>query len=74
MAISNGHNDYSVTDELAAHYNGVREQRGWSWETLAAYFEQQDTDPTSRNLAEWAQAQAEAPKSKRAKTPPTEKR
>jgi len=74
MAISNGTNDYSVTEDLAAHYDAVRESRGWDWATLADYFAQQDTDPTSVNLAAWAREQAGAPKSKRAKTPPAEKR
>lgn len=69
-----GNPAYEVTDDLREHYNRIREQRGWSWETLADYFEQQTTDHTSPNLAKWARAQAEAAPSKRAAKSGTEKR
>jgi hypothetical protein len=49
--------DYGVTDEQKAHFNKLREDRGWSWELLAEDFERQWTDPSAQNLAAWARAQ-----------------
>lgn len=51
----------------AAHYDAVRQARGWSWETLAGYFSQQATDPASPGLAEWAREQAAAKPQRAAK-------
>lgn len=65
---------YEVTDDLREHYDKLRQARGWSWETLADYFEQQTTDHTSPNLAKWAREQAAEPKAKRAAKSATEKR
>lgn len=63
-----------------AHYDALRQARGWSWETLADYFEQQRSDPSSPRLAKWARSQAEAEPTKakrgaeRANTEAPEKR
>lgn len=43
-----------------AHYDALRQARGWSWETLAGYFDAQRSDPASPRLAKWARSQAEA--------------
>lgn len=52
---------YPLTDELKAHWNGLREQRGWDWETLADCLERHsDTDPTTPGLVAWARSQAGA--------------
>lgn len=66
---------YTVTPEEAEHYDKVRQQRDWSWETLANYFETcSPADPTAPFLAAWARGQGAVPTSKRAKAPATEKR
>lgn len=67
--------DYTVTPAEAKHYDELRQARGWSWETLADYFEKNSpADPTAPFFAEWARSQAKAPASKRAKKPAVEKR
>lgn len=53
---------YPVTDELAAHWNQLRVTRGWSWETLADYFERHcGTDPCTPGLVAWARSQKDSP-------------
>lgn len=66
----------SVPAAEQAHYDAIREARGWSWATLADYFEKQTTDPASPRLAEWARSQADAKpaKAKRGAENATEKR
>lgn len=60
--------EHTVTADEAAHYDAIRQQRGWSWATLAAYFETcSPADPTAPFFAEWARGQEEAPRSRRAK-------
>jgi hypothetical protein len=67
--------NYDVSDELKAHYNKLREDRGWSWDTLAEDFERQWTDPGAPGLAAWARAQGKpSAKSSRAADKGTEKR
>lgn len=61
---------YEVTEDLAKHYDAVRQARGWSWETLAESFERQVGDPASPRLAKWAREQAEADTSARGKRNP----
>lgn len=58
------------------HYDQLRQVRGWSWETLADYFDSQRADPASPRLAEWARGQAAAKpsKSKRGSSAEPEKR
>jgi hypothetical protein len=73
MAQSNGFR-YEVTDELKAHYDQIRQQRDWSWQTLADYFAQQTVDPASEFLESWAREQATSDKQARAKAPAKEKR
>jgi hypothetical protein len=64
---------YEVTDELKAHWHTIRAQRGWSWSTLADYFERYcQTDPTTPNLIAWARSQDDD-KSARAKKGGTER-
>jgi hypothetical protein len=65
---------YDVTPELKSHYDAIRQQRGWDWQTLADYFSQQDTDPASEFLEAWAREQVTADKQTRAKAPAKEKR
>ena len=66
---------YALTDELKTHWNGLREERGWSWEVLADYFERYCLhDPATPGLLAWARSQAApAAKSARARTTGTEK-
>lgn len=52
--------EYTVSDAEAEHYNLIRIQRGWSWDTLADYFDQCGSDPSAPFLAEWARSQREA--------------
>ena len=65
---------YTVTDDLRDHYDKVRQARGWSWDTLADYFDKTGNDPASPALAKWAREQAGADKSQRAAKPAKEKR
>lgn len=53
--------EYTVSDAEAEHYNTIRIQRGWSWDTLADYFERNcPADPTAPFFAAWARSQREA--------------
>jgi hypothetical protein len=69
---------FDVTDEVAAHYNSLREARGWSWELLAEDFERSTMDPASLKLAEWARSQSGAKRGRkgaeRTSAEPPEKR
>lgn len=49
-----------VPVEEQEHYDSIRQARGWSWDTLADYFDTQRTDPSSPRLAAWAREQAQA--------------
>lgn len=52
---------YPLTEELKAHWNSLREQRGWDWATLADCLERYSAgDPTTPALAEWARSQTGA--------------
>jgi hypothetical protein len=60
--------EYTVSDAEAEHYNTLRVQRGWSWDTLADYFENNcPADPTAPFYAEWARSQREATPKRAAK-------
>ncbi len=53
---------YPVTDDLQEHWHVIRAQRGWSWDTLADYFEKHcGADPTTPGLIAWARSQEDAP-------------
>lgn len=53
---------YPITEELQEHWHTIRAQRGWSWGTLADYFEKHcSTDPTTPGLIAWARGQEDAP-------------
>lgn len=65
--------EYTVTEAEAEHYNQIRITRGWSWETLADYFDQCGTDPTAPFFATWARSQTEAIPTKRAAKKGTER-
>lgn len=75
MAQANAHPQYAPDDAQKEHFDAIRKQRGWSWETLADYFDQNgQTDPATPHLAAWAREQAKAAPSKRAAKKATEKR
>lgn len=74
MAQANAHPQYAPDDALRKHYDDLRQTRGWSWATLAEYFESQWTDPSSPHLAAWARTQAEATPAKRGKAKAVETR
>lgn len=56
-----------IAAQEQAHYDAIRQARGWSWDTLADYFEQQTVDPASPSLAAWARSQADAEPSSKSK-------
>jgi hypothetical protein len=66
---------YPLTDELKAHWEQLRQDRGWSWGVLADYLERYCLhDPATPNILAWVKEQDTAPKSTRGKKSGTETR
>lgn len=70
--------NYSVTDELKAHYDKIRQDRDWDWATLADNLERDSaTDPATAGIVAWCREEAnrsDGDKSARGKHEGVEKR
>lgn len=63
-----------ISETEAEHWNGVRESRGWTWAQLADDLERNNQhDPATHGIVEYARGRVEADKSPRAAKRGTER-